>query len=362
MNTITLNSSNALDVTIISNVFIDTYMPSANGDYVKVYLYLLRCTKNNVPNLSISFLADRLDNTEKDIIRALNYWEKVSLITLTKSSNNEISGITLIEPFPDTNYITESQQSISASKISSDTTEEISSSPTKPDRPVYTSAQITELTNNEEIKWIMNIIEIYLERLLKPKDIQLILYLYENVGFSAELIMYLYEYCVSKNKRNTSYIEAVALSWAESGVDTIEKAESSCIQYNTNYSSINKAFGLNRIPGAIERQYMDKWINTYHFDIEIIVEACNRTLLNTNKPDFKYADKILENWKNKNVKNRTDITALDMVHNSTKKAQASKSQTTNGGIKSSNNQFNSFPQRAYTAEDYSSLEKRLLNK
>ncbi len=360
MDTIKLYSSSASDATTISNIFIDTYMPVANGSYVKVYLYLLRCLSGKNSGLSISYLADRLDNTEKDIVRALNYWEKVQLISVSRNTEGNITGITMNEPSStqtDTN--TESTEILDELAISQ---EEVPTSLEAPiERPVYTSQQIAELSNNDEIKWIMNIIEIYLERLLKPKDVQLILYLYDTVGFSAELIMYLYEYCISKNKKNASYIETVALSWAVEGIDSVEKAEASTTMYNSNYNAVNKAFGLTRAPGNIEKQYINKWLNSFGFDIAIIVEACNRTLLNTQKPDFKYADKILENWHKKGVKSPSDIEKLDQEYSAVK-ASVKPQHTPGVQAKQSNNKFNAFPQRTYSAEDYSSLEQRLLHK
>jgi DnaD/phage-associated family protein len=361
MGKIILSSTSTSNVTIISNIFIDSYMPTANGDYVKVYLYLLRYSEGDSLEFSISFLADRLEHTEKDVLRALNYWDKTKLIELSKDSNNEIIGINLNDPKLISASLMEVQQTMAVTKVPLPL-EESSATVTDstPSKPVYSRSEIKELTNDDEIKWIMNIIEIYLERLLKPNDIQLILYLYDTIGFSAELIMYLYEYCVSKNKKNNSYIEAVALSWAKDGIDTVEKAESTTTLYNNNYNSINKAFGLNRTPGSIEKQYMDKWINKFHFSIEIIVEACNRTLLHTGKPDFKYADKILDNWKVKDVKNPADIANLDTEYNN--KSRPTKSKPNINSTKNSNNQFNAFPQRTYTSNDYSSMEKRLLNK
>ena len=68
-------------VTLVENVFIDQYMPGANGEYVKLYLYLLRCAGTG-RELSISSIADFFDHTEKDVRRALTYWEKLSLLKL----------------------------------------------------------------------------------------------------------------------------------------------------------------------------------------------------------------------------------------------------------------------------------------
>jgi len=212
------------------------------------------------------------------------------------------------------------------------------------------------------VKWLLNIIEIYLERLIKPMDIQLILYLYESLGFTAELIMYLYEYCVSKGKKNPSYIEAVALSWAEEGIDTVEKAEASTALYNSNYSAINKAFGLNRAPGQVEKQFISKWLNKYNFSIDIVVEACNRTILLTQKPDFKYTDKILENWFKKGVKDMATINKLDEEHSKASAAKQNNQKQKPQPKPSPTNRFNAFPQRTYSDEEYSSMEQRLLHK
>lgn len=374
MSTIKLNSGNIPDITLIPNLFIDHYMPSANGSFVKVYLYLLRTMSSpvDVP-VTISSIADRLDDTEKDIVRGLCYWEKVNLISLTRGSDNEIDSITINDIYSLSTSSGELQEEVYTAAANETTTvvdehlepteEELKHSPTLNfDKPTYSDAQIKQLTDTDEVKWLLNIIEIYLERLIKPMDIQLILYLYESLGFSAELIMYLYEYCVSKGKKNPSYIEAVAISWAEEGIDTVEKAEASTALYNSNYSAINKAFGLNRAPGQVEKQFINRWLNKYGFSIDIIVEACNRTILSAQRPDFKYADKILETWFKKGVKDMVSITKLDEEHAKSSAAkqnnQASKPQ-----IKpSSNNRFNAFPQRTYSDADYSSMEQRLLHK
>ncbi len=412
MSTIMLNSSRRRGVTLVPDCFIDEYMPVASGSYVKVYLYLLRCMNSSSDvGITISSIADHLDETEKDIIRALCYWEKVSLVTLERNDKKDILSITVHEPdsslsdsrpsgsntdsqanaypafqnetvpSPETKEYNTPDQTSYEELASSKTAEPQQTEPQSHlqphlfEKPTYSEAQIKQLTENDEVKWLLNIIEIYLERLIKPMDMQLILYLYESLGFSTELIMYLYEYCISKNKKNPSYIEAVALSWAEEGIDTVEKAEARSTQYNSNYSAINKAFGLNRSPGQIERQYIEKWLNKFGFSIEIIVEACNRTILLTQKPDFKYTDKILENWHKKGVKELAQISKLDEEHqkdsaaNNTAANSAAANARTNKDYKkdaqprpSSQNRFNAFPQRSYTEADYSSMEQKLLQK
>lgn len=355
---IALHSDIPISVTVVPNIFIDHFMPAANGSYVKVYLYLLRYLYSDNSALSISSIADHLEDTEKDIIRALHYWEKTGLLSLQTTASGQISDITLQDFSPSL----EAASPDSTKKAQEETAAaRVSVKEDKPDfiRPTYTPAQIEQMTQNDKIKWMLNIIEIYLQRLLKPADIQLILYLYESLNFSAELIMYLYEYCVSRNKKNPSYIEAVAMSWVEEGIDTVEKAEAASASYNSHYNAVNKAFGLNRSPGEVERKYINKWVNQYGFPIVLIVEACNRTILRTQKPDFKYADKILSNWYSHHVKTIDDVKELDKQHH---KENTAVSSAKTAPPKTSQNRFNAFPQRSYSKEEYSAMEQKLLKK
>ena len=63
------------EFTFISNSFLDFYMPSANGEFVKIYLYLLRHASGKGTTLDLSSIADAFNCTEADIQRALRYWK-----------------------------------------------------------------------------------------------------------------------------------------------------------------------------------------------------------------------------------------------------------------------------------------------
>lgn len=367
MSRIQLDNQFHPEVTILPNEFIDHYMPSANGAFVKVYLYLLRYGSSG-SSPSVSEIAETLDETEKDILRALRYWEKKQLLSLTKDPAGAITGIAIHSPVrtddkkPEPASDAVDLKSGSSSAISAGSLPEpVALDSEEYHRPKYSDAQISQLKELGEVQFLLNAVERYLERLLKPGDLQLVLFLYEGLGFSTDLILYLYEYCISMNKKNASYIESVALAWDKEGIDTVEKAENASILYNTVYQAVNKAFGLNRVPGNVEKQFLYRWMHTYKFESLLIEEACNRSLLATGKPDFKYADKILENWHNQGVKTLSDIVRLDEKH--AKQTSAEKTTRPFGTTKPApGNKFNAFPQREYTQEDFDNLERRLLNK
>lgn len=75
--------------TQVPNRFIDEYMPHANGSFVKVYLYLLRQMGSGTTALTIEGMADMLSNTEADILRALHYWEKQGLLSISEKTDSQ---------------------------------------------------------------------------------------------------------------------------------------------------------------------------------------------------------------------------------------------------------------------------------
>ena len=123
--------------------------------------------------------------------------------------------------------------------------------------------------------------------------------------------------------------------------------------YTKNCFAILGAFGLKgRHPAPVELEYIKKWTDEYGFTLDIILEACNRTMNNTHKADFKYTDSILSSWQRQNVHHLSDINQLDLKH---REGQASRAR--NVAKPASNNRFNNFEGRSY---DMTSLEQQLL--
>ena len=95
MSAIELRSDYSNAFVSVSNVFIDEYMADANGEFVKVYLYLLRCMNSNGKSVSISDIADFFDHTEKDVMRALKYWAKQGVLSLSFDDAKNLTGLCL---------------------------------------------------------------------------------------------------------------------------------------------------------------------------------------------------------------------------------------------------------------------------
>lgn len=370
MDSILLTSENPADFTAVSNVFIDNYMPHAHGDYVKVYLYLLRCIGDACPDISVSDLADRFENTEKDIFRAIQYWERKELLKTERSSNGDITGISLLRPVVQQHVsegdkgqkeslLEKSQGDILQPQVSS--VAEVSSQTLIP-RPVYTAEQIACMKEDPQVTMLLSQIEHALQRLLKPNDIQLILYLYESLNFSPELIFYLYRYCISMNKTHLKYIERVAVNWNRDGIRTVEQAEMTAKQYKKEYYTIARSLGFNRSLADPECAYVEKWLYQWKFSLEVVLEACRRTVLQTQNPSFPYIDKILESWHKSGVCSLGDIKKADVAFNKSASGKlAGASGHLQAGYKPGNNRFTSFEQHNYSRDEMNVMEKAMLH-
>lgn len=395
MSLISLQNSSELEVTILSNRFIDNFMPRANGEFVKVYIYLLRAV-SSPSSFSLEHMADRLFCTERDIFRALKYWEGEKILSLTYTTDRQLSGITLLEPFADAGHMESSassenifstagtssspvsaqmaagisqpvaltgsaQKNVSLSSsnsaVSGGTSSELSTSADY--IRSLTPDHISELKQNEEVSQLLYIAEQYLAKTLTPTEMQKIFFFYDELHMSADLIEYLVEYCVSRGRKSMRYIETVALAWTRDGVTTVEMARDASSRFSKDYYTILKAMGISgRNPVENEISYIDTWRKTYGFDLELIQEACSRTVLSTGQPSFQYADKILSGWKKKNVHTLEDVRLLDAEHKKRQLEKAVSRKKQPAAQSQSNNRFNNFHQRDY---DFTEYEKRLLN-
>ncbi|MDO4320917.1 MAG: DnaD domain protein [Lachnospiraceae bacterium] len=361
--------------TVVHNTFIDQYMPHANGEYVKVYLYLLRCADTG-RDLSLSSIADVFDYTEKDIQRALAYWEKQQLLRVKLGSDGSVLSVTFLDMRTAADPLSAGYASVSGS-ISSGYTSAAGhiaagSSGTAPAGNASDAAssynnaaehtinpqdmpdrdRIAAVREQKEIRQLFYVAEQYLQRPLTSSEQSDFIYYYDNLQFSTDLIEYLLEYCISKGSASRHYMRRVALSWAEAGISTVLQAKQETNLHNRNYFTIMNAFGIKgRGPAAPEQEAMARWFNEFGFTIDIILEACRRTIRQTHQPNFQYADKILEQWHSSGVTSLSDIEKLDQQRRNEQKKPAAKPQKTAG------NRFNNFSQREY---DYNQLEKQLL--
>lgn len=385
MKTLILKNKYQVNATLVANDFIDHYMSKANGEFVKVYLFLLRHLDDPYSQLTISAIADSLDNTEKDILRAFRYWESEGLLSLEKDADDQIIGLSLEKTIcvplshptpPDTPTTPgpgggKSLEALPGEEISSAASfmpdvsasdapisdmaapsAAVSAVPVQ--TPVAQPIPLDSFRAQKELKSLLFIAEQYLGKTLTKTDMDAITYFYDTLGMSADLIEYLIESCVENGHKSIRYIQKVALSWFDDGVRTVAEARQRSVNYNKNCYAVMNAFGLkNRAPGEAELAYIKKWSEEFGFTLDIILEACNRTISATHQPSFEYTDSILQKWCSRQVRKIQDIAALDAAFQKERSRSAAVSR-----VKPAARNLNNFDRRSY---DMDSLEERLLN-
>ena len=378
MARLTIYKDNYVDSTVVSNCFIDEFMKDANDAQLKVYLYLIRMLNANQAT-SVSEIADKFNHTEKDVLRALQYWEKKQLLSLDFDAQKTLVGIHLRDltrtniddspkqtpsvtlntnasiPVPATKTSSQTFITVPAPKIASNT-ESTSTAPVTPPvaekkfiKPSYSLDQMREFKNREETSQLLFIAESYIGKPLTPNEMQSILFFMEELHFSEDLIDYLIQHCVDRGKKDFKYIEKVAINWAEQGVTTPKQAQRYSTKYDKNVYSIMNELGKSSSPTTKEMEFITRWVKEYGFSNDIIFEACERTVMATDKHRFEYAEGILSNWKRENVHHKSDIRKMDDLFQEKRKA---------GAKNNSTNKFNQFSQNNY---DFDQLEKELLS-
>lgn len=410
MTAINISSDIATSFTTVSDIFIDQYMPKANGEFVKVYLYLLRATGSGAGIATISEIADHFSNTEADIIRALNYWASEGILQVQTGADGQIMGINLCslsvsgmqaaqsniqsavadnaaQNNLQNSVVNNAAQNILQNSVVNNAAQNISTVNTRmhdsvveklknqtPDKAAssqkeYTLDEIKEFRKNPDISELFFIIETYLKHTLSSTDTNMVLYWLDELHFSTDLVEYLVEYCITKGHSSLRYMNKVALGWADAGIKTVDQAKDDAAAHSQIYYSVMKALGITgRNLVDSEVSLINKWVGEYGFDIELVKAACSKTISAIQKPSFEYTDSILANWRKKDVHTLKDVEVLDANFAKANKASATgSSQSTNaanGSSKpksnnsSSKNKFNNFNQRN---NDYDKLEKLFLN-
>ena len=362
MGNLTITNEMTADVTVISNLFIDQYMKDANDAQLKVYLYIYRMIQSHTA-FSVSDIADQFNHTEREVLRALKYWEKQNLMELTYDNTKTLTGIRLLSLTPVAPTVSATPEGAPTTAFDSVASMPEDSTPMqqpaisqnaedpadKYAKPAYSLDQLRAFKEKENTAQLLFIAQAYVGKPLSASDMKTILYMSDVLEFDHDLIDYLIQYCVDRGKKDFRYMEKVAINWAQEGIRTPKQAEKASLKYDKSVYTIMNELGKSSSPTTKELEYINRWIKEYGFTNDIIFEACSRTVLATDKHRFEYADGILSNWKNANVHHKSDIKKLDEGF-AQKRPQTSRPTT---------NKFNQFSQNTY---DFAELEKALLSK
>ncbi len=276
---------------LVNNSFVDKYMCEANGSFIKVYLYLLR--HSSKPDLEISDIANALNLFESDVIRAFKYWQKMNVLEYEQISDKDFV----------LKFLPQKSEDKKPAEVSNEEAEEkyvISKMPSAPTSVNYTKSDInTYMRNNDGIRHMFLISEQLLCKTLTDTDRKILFSFYDYLSFPIEVIFTLLEYCISIGKTNMRYIEKVAYTWAEKGIDTLSKASVYVKEENELQATYKRFKTMFKITGReftnTEEDYIKDWVYNLKFSDKQIKSAYEITVQNTGKIAFKYMDAVLKN-------------------------------------------------------------------
>ncbi len=379
MKTITISTENCETYSSISNFFIDYYMTEANGEFVKVYLYLVRLLNTN-SNITVAAIADHFNLTENDICRAIKYWISRDVLKLNYDGKGHLRGIVLLPlhaPNPLLKMETDAVSILrldTASKLDADDYDNVSAATKEiattkanpavagselvlPNKPNYSTTDVDRAMKDSDFEDIIYLIDTLFGKPVTPNQMSSILYIYDTLEFTVELFEYLLEYCVERNKKNIRYLESVAIAWYKDGIKTKQQAKDQVYQTSSVARTVFKALGIpsDRAITQAEIEIINTWTTDYGFSEDIIKKACETaTLSKPTGSTLNYVNGILEDWNKNNVKTLSDIEALKRAHMAKYSMDKSHGQKTSSNISN----FNDFKQST-SDKTIDDMERRL---
>jgi DnaD/phage-associated family protein len=338
--------------TMVPNAFIDGYMSAENPVFVLVYIDFYRHCAVGSKETSVKRVADRLQILESDVIKSLKYWQRKGLIELTEREDGGELDVAFLEikaeipPPPPPDDVKHK------------------ASPVAETKPAYSQEEL-EMYRNEskEIRDLFLMAERALGKLLSFNDMNALFGMYDWLKLPAPVIERLVTYCANNGHSNMRYIEKAAIDWAENEVYTVAAADGYIDTFNNDYHAIMKAFGhARRSPTPAETRFMKKWIGEMGMPLDVILEACDKTIMQIGQPKFSYADTILKNWRESGVLTREQIVVEENKfyanHDYAKREKSAEQPTPRARVKP--NRFANFKQREWNYDQIEKLEQQML--
>ena len=273
----------------------DNFLKLASEAQIKALLYILR---NNGRICTSEEIARAVGISPEQADEAVMFWEQANV--LENQGGNEPKNSLMTAPAAEAKPIetvTLPQETSAPVKVTSSSA--VKMNPSDIADVISKSAEAKMLFQFAESKLgILGFIE---QRSL--------IWMFEYLGLKADVIIMLIGYCSSIEKTSIGYIERIAFSWSEKGIDTLALAEAEVkrLTESKNFvSSIMRIFGMNQKPTKSQLEYIVKW-QTAGYSLELIECAYERSFEQLNKLKFSYINGILERWNTEGIKTAQDV-------------------------------------------------------
>ncbi len=282
--------------------FIEGDFITAPPVYSVIYIYLLSRAKNNTVKVNLSKIEDEINISVTEIFNCLKYFDRKKLLFV----KTDLSGETIIT------FVENNVETVEKEKIVKIVKEEVIENKSIKSKKKYSNSEINNIKiKNEELSELFHYVEEVTGTLLNSKDLNIIYSFYDYYELPLDIIYFMVAYCINNNKRNLKYMEQVAKSWSQNNIKTLDEAERYLTNYNKEYKQILSALGVTSGIVDANKEIMDRWLTKDKFSVELIVEACKKTVIQTGNSSLTYVESILNDWKKKNIKTLDDVKKLD---------------------------------------------------
>lgn len=261
--------------TNVENIFINEYMASAPGEFVKVYMFARMYAELEI-DLTNEEIAKHLAMDHEDVLKAWTYWERMGAVRKIRKN-------------PEDKFDYDVEFVILKEQLYGEKTRR---------KPFAADVSAQTLMADKEIQGMFAEIEKITGRVINGTEMMEILSLINDFNAAPEVIVYGYSYCVQKKKKNIKYITAVINKWTSEGlrdVISVEKYLSENDKKHHLYKRVFRALGFARNATEEEKRIMDTWFETMGFSLDKVLSACSKTS-GISSPNINYVNKILVNW------------------------------------------------------------------
>lgn len=279
----------------VPSALVDSHLKLATESQLKVLLYILRHSSDNITADAISKAVGVHIN---EVENALSFWCGRGLLG-TDTAEQNINMNTQ-------KHIEDVNSSDARKKVT------LTSRLQRPDISFVAS----RLSTDKELSDLMNDIEFTLGKFLSAGDKATVVMIKETLGLPCEVIILLVNYCVSRGKGNMRAIEKMAVNWSDKGIFTVEQADSMIARLdmsNNAWQKVSRIFGIKNIglPTDAQLSYADTWCNEWKFSDDMLLEAYTRCVNSKGEYNIRYINGILKKWYADKIFNLDDLMLSD---------------------------------------------------
>ena len=168
---------------------------------------------------------------------------------------------------------------------------------------------------DQSISFLLSDAQRVLGRTISHAEQEMLVNMVQYYGLKVEVILMILEFYRSEKQRGKaigiSYVNAMAKNWADEGINSITDAEAKLqdiARSDRLWNEIVAITGIrHRRPTAKQREMVDDWFKD--FDVAMITLAADIMKENTAEPSLAYVNKILKQWKKKNITSPAQVKA-----------------------------------------------------